>query len=57
MLAIIIQPIIIQPIIIPLVIEVHQASYGQIHPVNTPSRLWSNIFKQKDRFFCCIGVF
>lgn len=51
MLAIITQPVIIQPIIIPQVIKTHQASYGQIHPVNTPSRLRANIFKQKKRFF------
>jgi len=51
MLAIITQPVIIQPIIIPQVIEAHQASYGQIHPVNTPSQLRSNIFKQKKSIF------
>ena len=51
MLAIITQPVIIQSIIIPLVIEAHQARYGQIHPVNTPSRLRSNIFKQKNSIF------
>ena len=45
------QPVIIQPIVIPLVIETHQASYGQIHPVNTPSRLRANIFKQKNSIF------
>ena len=38
-------------IIIPQVIETHQARYGQTHPVNTPSRLRANIFKQKNRFF------
>lgn len=57
MLAIITQPVIIQPIIIPLVIETHQASYGQIHLVNTPSRLRANIFKQKNRFFLRISIF
>ena len=51
MLVIITQSVIIQPIVMPLVIETHQASYGQIHPVNTPSRLRANIFKQKNRFF------
>ena len=34
MLAIITQPVIIQSIIIPQVIKTHQASYGQIHPVD-----------------------
>ena len=43
--------IITQPVISPQVIETHQASYGQIHPVNPPSRLRANIFKQKNRFF------
>ena len=47
MLVIIIQPVIIQSIIIPLVIEAHQARYGQIHPVNTPSRLRGHNFKKK----------
>ena len=51
MLAIITQPVIIQSIIIPQVIETHQASYGQIHLVNTTSRLRSNIFKQKNSIF------
>lgn len=51
MLVIITQPVIIQPSIIPQVIEAHQASYGQIHLVNTPSRLRSNIFKQKNSIF------
>lgn len=51
MLAIITQPVIIQSIIIPLVIEANQARYGQIHPVNTPSRLRANIFKQKNSIF------
>lgn len=51
MLAIITQPVIVQPIIIPRVIETHQASYGQTHPVNIPSRLRSNIFKQKNSIF------
>ena len=51
MLVIITQAFIIQSIIISLVIETHQASYGKIHPVNTPSRLRANIFKQKNRFF------
>lgn len=51
MLVIIIQPVIIQSIIIPQVIETHQASYGQIHLVNTPSRLRANIFKQKKSIF------
>ena len=51
MLVIITQAFIIQSIIIPQVIETHQASYGKIHPVNTPSRLRSNIFKQKNSIF------
>lgn len=51
MLVIITQPVIIQPIIIAEVIETHQARYGQIHPVNTSSRLRSNIFKQKKSIF------
>lgn len=51
MLAIITQPVIIQSIIIPQVIEAHQASYGQIHPVNIPNRLRANIFKQKKSIF------
>ena len=51
MLVIITQLVIIQPIIIPLVIETHQASYDQIPLVNTPSRLRSNIFKQKNSIF------
>ncbi len=51
MLAIITQAFIIQSIIIPQVIETHQASYSRIHPVNTLSRLRSNIFKQKNLIF------
>ena len=51
MLVIITQLFVIQPIIIPQVIETHQASYGQIHPVNIPNRLRSNIFKQKNSIF------
>lgn len=51
MLVIIIQPVIIQSIIIPLVIETHQARYGQTHSVNIPSRLRANIFKQKNSIF------
>lgn len=51
MLVIITQPVIIQSSIIPQVIKTHQASYGQIHLVNTPSRLRSNIFKQKNSIF------
>lgn len=51
MLVIITQLFVIQPIIIPQVIKTHQTSYGQIHPVNTPSRLRSNIFKQKNSIF------
>lgn len=51
MLAIITQPVIIQSIIIPLVIEAHQTSYDQVPLVNTPSRLRSNIFKQKNSIF------
>ena len=51
MLDIITQPVIIQSIIIPLVIEAHQASYGQIPLVNTSSRLRANIFKQKNSIF------
>ena len=51
MLVIITQLFVIQPIIIPQVIKTHQASYGKIHPVNTPSRLRSNIFKQKNSIF------
>ena len=47
----VIQLFVIQPIIIPQVIETHQASYGQIHLVNTPSRLRANIFKQKKSIF------
>lgn len=57
MLVIIIQSVIIQSIIIPLVIETHQASYGQIHLVNTPSRLRANIFKQKNSIFWHISIF
>lgn len=57
MLVIITQAFIIQSIIIPQVTETHQASYDQIHPVNTHSRLRSNIFKQKKRFFWHTGVF
>ena len=49
--------IIIQPIIIPLAIETHQASYGQIHPVNIPSRLRANIFKQKNLIFLLYRCF
>lgn len=51
MLVIITQLFVIQPIIIPQVIKTHQTSYGQIHPVNTPSRLRANIFKQKKSIF------
>lgn len=51
MLVIITQLFVIQPIIISQVIETHQASYGQIHPVNTSSRLRANIFKQKNSIF------
>ena len=57
MLAIITQPVVIQPIIIPQVIETHQASYGQIHPVNIPSRLRANIFKQKNLIFLLYRCF
>ena len=57
MLAINTQPGIIQPIIISLVIETHQASYGQIHPVNIPSRLRANIFKQKNLIFLLYRCF
>lgn len=51
MLVIITQLFVIQPIIIPQVIKTHQARYGQIHPVNTHSRLRSNIFTQKNSIF------
>ncbi len=57
MLVIITQAFIIQSIIITLVIETHQASYGQIHPVNIPSRLRANIFKQKNLIFLLYRCF